>query len=79
VSRLLSESRRACPELVERGRLEVVQDWVAAYLQPSLRDLAFRGSVVERSMPPPHLSPGGGALWLPLLFGGCHPSFEGPF
>jgi hypothetical protein len=32
------ESRRACPELVERGRLKVVQDYVAAYFQPSLRD-----------------------------------------
>jgi len=32
------ESRRACPELVERGRLKVVQDCVAAYFQPSLRD-----------------------------------------
>jgi hypothetical protein len=47
--------------------------------EKKLRDSAFRGSVVERSMPPFYLSPGGGALWLPLLFGGCHPSFEGPF
>ena len=38
------ESRRACPELVERGRLKVVQDCVAAYFQPSPFDKLRAGS-----------------------------------
>jgi hypothetical protein len=34
------KSRRACPELVEWGRLKVSEDCVAAYFQSSLRDWA---------------------------------------
>jgi hypothetical protein len=39
-----TQSRTACPELVERGRLKVVQDWVAACFQPSPFDKLRAGS-----------------------------------
>ncbi len=36
------EFRRACPELVERGRLKVIQDFVPSHFQPSLTGLELR-------------------------------------
>ena len=46
--------------------------------RPERRDLRFPGPFMEM-FSTAYLSPGGGALWFPLLFGGCQPSFDGPF
>jgi hypothetical protein len=44
------QSRRACPELVERGRLKIGRDAILDNLQPSLRDLIMFRDVPRTSV-----------------------------
>jgi hypothetical protein len=52
-----TQSRRACPELAERGRLKVVQEGIGAYFQPRLSKLNERrlgsATTLDRPLPFP--------------------------